>query len=343
MAIHKAQRREETVASSARRSEKPSPYAFMNGRHNELERRDIRFRWGDYGFRVLRFHWTTFAPSKTVPFHKHAEFEFHFIPRGKGLVIMEDIRHPFHEGMFYLTGPEVEHYQEADPVEGMDELCLHLDFVKLQEHPLNEAGGRLSAVSGEWGMESEVEEAEECVRLLRSLPRKPAVDQFGAMDCFMTAFRAWSGNETGMYTTIKQAVIQILLRSVRAYGGGQAEPNLPTRDMNAYRVQLACQFIQANYKRPITLEEVAEKIRISGRQLQRIFREQGMGSFSDYIEAVRLERVCGQLLESDEPIERIALEQGFASGNYLYYVFRKRFGTTPGAYRDKARSGAQKP
>jgi len=58
------------------------------------------------------------------------------------------------------------------------------------------------------------------------------------------------------------------------------------------------------------------------------------------LESVRLERVCESLAASDEPIERIALKQGFSSGNYLYYVFRKRFGMTPGAYRNSIRKEA---
>lgn len=324
----------DTATYSVKRAEKRNPYAFLNGKTGDLERRDIRFRWGDYGFRILRFHWISFAPGKIIGFHKHAEFEFHFIPRGKGIVTMDGAEHPFHEGTFYLTGPEVEHRQEADEIEGMDELCLHIDIVKLDRDTASETAQG-------WMADAEAEEAEECVRRLRELPRKPAADKFGAMEGFMTAFKAWTENESGMYTTIKQSVIQILLRSVRAYGHHQAGSNLPTRDMNAYRIQLASQFIEANYMRPITLEDVAEKIHISGRQLQRIFRDNGLGSFSDYVESVRLDRVCQSLLASEEPIERIALAGGYSSANYLYYVFRKRFGMTPGAYRKIRRNEAK--
>lgn len=328
------------TSSLVKRGEKRNPYAFLSGRNHDLDRLDIRFRWGDYGFRILRFHWTAFSPGKVVGFHKHAEFEFHFIPRGKGVVLMDDLTHPFHEGMFYLTGPDVEHRQEADDEEGMDELCLHIDIIKLgQTHSQRQQEADLSGERWEQG--AEAEEADECVRRLRELPRVPTADAYGAMEGFMTAFMAWTNNEPGMYTTIKQAVIQILLRAVRAYGQHQAGANLPTRDMNAYRVQLATQFIAANFMGPITLEDVAEKIHISGRQLQRIFRDNGLGSFSDYVESVRLERVCESLLATEEPIERIALAKGFTSANYLYTVFRKRFGITPGTYRKNRRNEAK--
>lgn len=339
-------RPEDGGRAAAKRTEKRDPFAFIKGRHNELERRDIRFRWGHYGFRLLRFHWTTFAPAHVIGFHQHAEFEFHFIPRGRGVVHMGGRAHPFHEGMFYVTGPGVEHRQEADAAEGMDELCLHIDIVKLPQS-LAEAGAAAGdadeggAFVSDWGTQSEVDEAEECVRRLSTIPLHPAVDQFGAMDRFRSAFSAWLEQEQGMYTSIKQAVIQILLRSVRAYGPLPMSSRLPERNMNDYRAQLASQFIEANYMRPITLGEVAANLRISSRQLQRIFREHGMGSFGEIVEQVRLSKVCESLAASNEPIESIALAQGFASANYLYAVFRKRMGLTPGEYRELKRNEAK--
>jgi AraC-like DNA-binding protein len=105
--------------------------------------------------------------------------------------------------------------------------------------------------------------------------------------------------------------------------------------MNEHRFQIATQFIHDNYSLPITLQEVAERIPISGRQLQRIFREQGAASFSAYLESYRLNQVCAAILEGRSSIEQIAVEHGFASSNYLYYVFKKRFGMTPGQFKEK--------
>ena len=46
----------------------------------------------------------------------------------------------------------------------------------------------------------------------------------------------------------------------------------PSRDMTTHRYQYALQYIEANsIPRTLTLENVAEKLNISSRQLQRVF------------------------------------------------------------------------
>lgn len=307
---------------------KPFAYALMTEKMDAIDRLDIRFRWGSYGFRVLRCHLTSFPPGKIIRFHKHSEYEFHFIPRGKGTISFEEGEHPVHEGQFYLTGPGILHQQEADIKEPMDELCLHIEITPLD---LDD--------SQTWGEAWEDREAEACIQALDALPLRPLTDQYNAMAWFLTAYRAWHDGQPGAYSTIKQAIIQILLRASRMslLPGVTYEP--PGRNINEHRFQMATQFIHDNYASALSLKEVAERIPISGRQLQRIFREQGAESFSIYLENYRLNQICSAIVEGRGPIEQIALEHGFASGNYLYYVFKKRFGMTPKQYKERHSGG----
>lgn len=305
----------------------PLRFQPMTARPDALDRLDIRFQWGNYGFRVLRCHLAHFPPGKIIPFHEHSEYEFHFIPSGKGTVILNDQTFELHEGLFYLTGPHVEHYQEADAMESMEELCLHIDIVKLfdiDDVPVDY-----------WGSPLEIMEADHCVQQLNALPLRPTSDTYDAMGWFLMAYQAWSENKVGLYSTIQQAVIQILLRSVQAYEGPKTEITAFARNMNEHRYSLATQFIADNYFRPVSLEDVANKLSISGRQIQRIFLDQTGYSFSKYLEEVRLSHVCQDLVNSETPIHEIAIKHGFTNSNYLYLVFRKRLGMTPNQYRTK--------
>jgi AraC-like DNA-binding protein/mannose-6-phosphate isomerase-like protein (cupin superfamily) len=312
------------------------PYEVMWERQDALERLDIRFFWGSYEIRVLRFHLTSFAPGKVIGFHKHAEFEFHFIPRGKGIVIMGEQEHALREGQLYVTGPGVVHYQEADAHEAMDELCLHVDVVR-RDRPVS---GN-SAESGAYAWEDQ--EAEACISRLQAVPLYPAADAFQAMPRFLEAYLACSERQPGLYTTIKQCVIQILLRTVRAYDDATPGAELPVRDMKAYRYRLALEYMRANSSGSVTIEDVADKLRISARQLQRVFKEKNGGrSFSSVLEDIRLEGVCRRLTETDLTIDQIAALEGYANGSYLHAVFRKRFGITPSAYRLQQRHAGGK-
>ncbi|HEY4388429.1 MAG TPA: AraC family transcriptional regulator [Ktedonobacteraceae bacterium] len=315
---------------AARRNAGPVLFQAMEEDSHALDRLDISFRWGRYGIQILRCHLTSFPARTIVPAHKHRDYEFHFIPGGKGSVTLDEGNFPLQAGMFYLTGPQVVHQQEADHWEAMYELCLHIDITLLEEKESEER-------EGTWGEQWEVVEADECVRQLNTMPSTPTLDQYDAMNWFLIAWRAWHDRELGAYTTIKQSIIQILQRAARAHHVTQIHPALPSRDMNAYRYQLATQYIRDNYAHPLTLEEVADGLNICGRQLQRILDEQAGETFSGYLERYRLAQVCLALTQTDSTVEQLATSHGFASGSYLHYVFKKRLGLTPLHYREQQR------
>lgn len=314
----------------ARRNSSPFLFESMQDEPDALDRLDIQFRWGHYGIQLLRCNLTCFGEGQIVPFHKHRDYEFHFIPRGKGTVTLAEGTFPLHAGMFYLTGPEVIHQQEAGPDEDMYELCLHIDILQLCPPTQDDQ-------ETYWGEQWEVAEADECIRQLNTMSSIPALDQYNAMHWFLTAYQAWQDREFGAFTTIRQSIIQILLRSARAHHVTQIHPALPARDMTAYRYQLATQYIRDNYARPLTLEEVADGLHISSRQLQRILGEYANETFSGYLERYRLAQVCMSLTHSDQTVEQLAANHGFSSGNYLHYVFKKRLGITPLQYREQQR------
>ncbi|QAY65229.1 AraC family transcriptional regulator [Paenibacillus protaetiae] len=301
-------------------------YDAMREKPDALERLDLRFTWGGYEIRVLRFHLVHFHAGKIITAHKHDEFEFHFIPRGKGKVTVEEQTYKLREGMFYLTGPGVVHAQEADSVEAMDELCLHVDILPLKTD-LNVADSL------------EKMEADECINRLKQLPKYPVMDVNHAMPCFLQAYEACMDNKVGSFTTIKHSLVQILLRSVLSYDtgdNGASIAGLPARDMKQYRYKLALQFMRANYAGTLTLEDLADRLNISSRQLQRILKDRHPDkTFSTLLEDIRLEAVCSRLARTTDSIEEIALSEGFSSGNYLHLVFRKRLGITPNQYRLK--------
>ncbi|GHO53188.1 AraC family transcriptional regulator [Ktedonobacter robiniae] len=303
----------------------PFLFAPMQAEPDALDRLDISFRWGHYGIRILRCHLIAFQAGHVIPYHKHHNYEFHFIPRGQGRLILEDGSYPLHAGMFYLTGPQVLHQQEAGPREAMYELCLHLDIVPLEEPD----------TSMEWGEQWEIVEADACIQQLSTMEARPVLDQYSAMNWFLTAYQAWQEGEFGAFTTIRQSIIQILLRTARVQHTSQHQPSLPSRDMNTYRYQLATQYIRDNYARPLTLSEVAESLHICGRQLQRILDQYANETFSGYLERYRLAQLCQALTHSEQTIEQLAYNHGFSSGSYLHYVFKKRLGMTPAQYRQR--------
>ena len=297
----------------------PFPYETMFEKSDLLERLEIAVTWGHYEIRVLRFHLTSFEPGRVISFHNHSTYEFHFIPRGAGRVILGDQPYSLSEGMLYLTGPGVMHYQEADSQQAMEELCLHLDIVPKTNPSVDP-----------W----EAAEAEECMQKLNALPPRPTQDSYGAMPCFLDAYEACESKRLGYYTDIRMQVVSILLKTIQAYDSGDVGMEAPSRDMVAYRYEYAVRYMEANYTSGLRLEDVAEKLDLSARQLQRIFRDiDPTRPFSRVLEDIRLRAVCDRLRTGSLSIERIAELEGFSTAAYLHTVFRKRMGMSPSVYR----------
>ncbi|ANE46152.1 AraC family transcriptional regulator [Paenibacillus swuensis] len=300
-------------------------FARMEGKWDALDRLDLQFRWGGFGIRVLHCHLTQFPPGNLIPFHQHSEFELHFIPKGKGTVNLAGVEYELHEGMFYITAPGVLHQQWSDEQDPMYELCLHCDITPLPQSVHD---------AEDWGFGIEHREAEQCIEMLRTLPSVPVADRFHAMGCFLDAYKVWEEQKIGFYTSLKAAITQILLRSVRVFSADEyAAGGIPERNMSVHRFERAKQYIDDNASRPVSLDEVATVVGISPRQLQRIFRDEGKITFRGLLEQVRLTRICSDLLTGDRNVEEIALANGYNSTNYLFPVFKQKYGMTPTEYR----------
>jgi AraC family cel operon transcriptional repressor len=58
---------------------------------------------------------------------------------------------------------------------------------------------------------------------------------------------------------------------------------------------------------------------------------------TEIVNDARLDHVVLSLRETEQPLLDIAFDTGFDNPSYLYRLFRQRFGTTPGRFRERAR------
>ena len=82
-----------------------------------------------------------------------------------------------------------------------------------------------------------------------------------------------------------------------------------------------------------TLDELAERVNASSRQLRRAFSEVGGTTFSSYLREVRMSRAADLLRETDAPIQEIAAAVGYGEPSQFTKAFRRSFGITPTVYR----------
>jgi xylan 1,4-beta-xylosidase len=95
------------------------------------------------------------------------------------------------------------------------------------------------------------------------------------------------------------------------------------------------EYIQSNYRDPVTLEELARLHYISVPYLSKIFKKQTGKTFSQYLSEIRLAYAVNELENSNKPITRIALDNGFPYLAAFNRVFYEYYHLKPVEYRKK--------
>jgi AraC family transcriptional regulator, glycine betaine-responsive activator len=97
----------------------------------------------------------------------------------------------------------------------------------------------------------------------------------------------------------------------------------------------AAELMEANIEEPLSLDDVAGKVGVSRRQIERLFRRHlGMVPSKYYLEA-RLKRARSLLLQTDLSIMEVAVACGFESPPHFSRCYRSQFGCTPSAERQR--------
>lgn len=92
-------------------------------------------------------------------------------------------------------------------------------------------------------------------------------------------------------------------------------------------------FIQSNFREPLSLDEVAGLYFLSSPYLSKFFKKQTGKTFSQYLNEVRLAHAVNELANTDKPITRIALDNGFPNLSAFNRVFNEQYQIKPVDYR----------
>ncbi|WP_289617466.1 helix-turn-helix domain-containing protein [Alistipes finegoldii] len=101
------------------------------------------------------------------------------------------------------------------------------------------------------------------------------------------------------------------------------------------RINRIVQFVEKNYNRKISLEDVGEQVGMSASSVSRFFKKRTRHNFWDYLNGFRIDRAAQMMIETEHTISEISYACGFNNISNFNRVFRERIGTTPSDYRNK--------
>lgn len=101
------------------------------------------------------------------------------------------------------------------------------------------------------------------------------------------------------------------------------------------RVQKVKEFIRANYREEIRLEQLSEMVSMAPTAFSRFFKLRTGKTMAEYIVDVRLGVAARQLIDSNEAVSVICYQCGFNTLTNFNRLFKKRKGCSPTEFREK--------
>ena len=110
-----------------------------------------------------------------------------------------------------------------------------------------------------------------------------------------------------------------------------------TPDEDPLIAQVQERLLQGLADPELSIEAIADQLQIDRSVLTRRFTAAEGLAPKPYLQSLRLNRAMSLLAASDDPIQRIALDCGFTTGNYFARVFKAATGETPETFRRNVR------
>ena len=94
-------------------------------------------------------------------------------------------------------------------------------------------------------------------------------------------------------------------------------------------------YIQENYNKDISLDDVSGIVNISPYYFSKIFKEETGENFIEYVTKVRIEKAKEFLAQPDISIKEAGIRSGSTDPNYFSRIFKKQTDMTPSEYKTR--------
>lgn len=97
-------------------------------------------------------------------------------------------------------------------------------------------------------------------------------------------------------------------------------------------------YIQENYHRDLSLDEVSRQMDLSPYYFSKLFKEETGSNFVEYITNLRIAKAKELLAGDKGSMKEICAAVGYSDPNYFSRIFKKTTGVTPTEYRESERT-----
>lgn len=93
-------------------------------------------------------------------------------------------------------------------------------------------------------------------------------------------------------------------------------------------------YIDSNYNKDISLDDISRTMNLSPYYFSKLFKEETGENFVEFLTRVRIEKAKQLLASPEKSMKEICSEVGYSDPNYFSRIFKKVSGQTPTEYRE---------
>lgn len=245
----------------------------------------------------------------TVPKHSHSKnsYEVHYISAGRGTLTAQENTYPLSPGTLFVTGPGIEHTQNPDPVNPMQEDCIYF-FI---DDP------------------DQTDKKSHIVNILLSHPFWYGHDTQNIVHTIQMIHEELSLHKLGHTIALNACFQRCLVQLARNMS---SSPTKELKEIGPVQLKIEDAFL-CHYK-DLTLDDICEITGMCRRQTQRLLEEYYGYGFQKKRTASRMSAASALLLHSDLSIEEISEKVGYASISSFSQAFKGYYHMTIKEYRN---------
>lgn len=156
----------------------------------------------------------------------------------------------------------------------------------------------------------------------------------GFVEMIRELYRVYSGRKCGYDMQAKSIFYRILYYLVKDYRLTEVDDSFLRKNRNLNKLSAITSYIKENYRKDLSLEEVARIFDYSPNYLSRMFRKYAGITFKSYVQNIRLRYAVKDLENGRYSVTDAAMRNGFSGSKALARAFQKQFGMLPSEYRN---------
>lgn len=252
--------------------------------------------------------------ERSVPAHSHGKdcYEIHYIIDGCGIAVIDGKSYPIDKNTLYITGPYIVHEQIPYKPDPMVEFCIYLRIFHKNKKEIKKGSVAFS---------------------FEENPFWFGHDSQNINSLIQTVLFEIENKNMGYQAVLQSLFQQLAILVTRNFIGSELVKPVSETVYNGYISLLEIEEALLYDYNNITLSKLAERMNISPRQVERLFKQYYDSTFQKKRTEARMSAACVLLKYNKYSIAKIAEITGYSTSEHFSYAFKKYFDINASEYR----------